>query len=166
MTRTQPPFPARSMPADGLSKQTQDALERCRDPVLNLMASSFYAGPSVNLLGPRLLDLVAQRRRFLLSKEIWASGRVQVSLDELEYFTPTEQSVDYGLLCLPFQAEGSNLTPLQETVRLALFVFGYAIFLRHEPFAAYTRALITQLRESLLKTDLPEYWAPSCSLLL
>ena len=166
MTRTKPPFPARSMPADGLSKPTQEALDGCRDPALNLMASSFYAGPSVNLLGSRLLDLVAQRCRFLLSTEFWASSGIQASPDELEYFTATEQSVDYGLLCLPFHAEGSDLTPLQETARLALFVVGYAVFLRHEPFATYTRALVTQLRESLLKTDLRGYWSPGCSLLL
>jgi hypothetical protein len=66
--------------------------------------------------------------------------------------------VDYHLLSLPFQI---RLTPLQESVRISLFIFYYLTLLRFAP-----AVMSEMLQASLQKTDLPSFWSPYSSLLL
>lgn len=63
-------------------------------------------------------------------------------------------NVEFDLLSMPFDDPSSRLTPLQNVVRLVLFIFGFATYTRFEPFSAWTQAIVVQLKESLELTDL------------
>lgn len=78
------------------------------------------------MLSGRLLELIAQRRKFVFFKELVLNASLNPTTEELEYFLVSEQVVDYHLLCLPFETQ---LTPLQESVSLSLFIFYYLTFL-------------------------------------
>ena len=64
-------------------------------------------------------------------------------------------AVEYDLLSLPFDEMPSTLTPVQNAVRLTLFIFGFATYTRFEPSSAYTQAMVDQLKEALELIDSP-----------
>jgi hypothetical protein len=111
------------------------------------MATGFQ--PTADVLSRDLLKLLAQRRKFVLFKELALNGYLDPATHEPELFLSSERMVDYHLLSLPFQTQ---LTPLQESVRLSLFFFYYLALLRFEP-----AVMSDMLKTSLQKTDLPSF---------
>ena len=68
--------------------------------------------------------------------------------------------VEYDLLSLPFDPTLEEaLTPLQNAVRLTLFIFGFATYTRFEPSSAYTLAIVDQLKEALELVDTSTLWS-------
>jgi hypothetical protein len=55
---------------------------------------------------------------------------------------------------MPFDKSLPALTPLQNAVRLVLFVYGFATYTKFEPSSAYIQAIAAQLKESLELVDL------------
>ena len=165
MTRVRPPFAPPVLDELGVSASTGDMLKHCPAQELGLTASGFCTRFTVEALGLRMLELVAQRRKYFLFKALSSRNFVQPTSEEHEYFVLTELLVDYRLLSLPFESD-TVITPLQECVRLALFTFGHLTKMSFEPGSLWTRALVNQFKESLEQTDLASFWSPLSTLLL
>jgi hypothetical protein len=154
MVGTRPPFRPPTLSIQRVSKSTRDAIDQCSDHVLNQMAIAFCTPENRKLLNPAIMKAIASIRTYIQFRRLSCTGAFRTSPQEFEFFYMRHSSVEYDLLSLPFDETLSPLTPLQNAVRLTLFIFGFATYTRFEPLAASTHTIVVQLKESLELVDL------------
>jgi hypothetical protein len=160
MTRTQPPLRPPTLSIRRVSKATRDVIGQCPDQMLNQTATGFCTPANRKLLNPAIMKAITSMRTYLQFRRLSCTAAIRTSSQEFEFFYMRHCAVEYDLLSMPFDETPSSLTPLQNAVRLILFIFGFATYTKLEPSAAYTQAIMAQLKESLEAIDLSALWTP------
>jgi hypothetical protein len=158
MIRTRPPFRPPTLSICHVSKSTRDVIDHCPGQMLNRMATGFCTPANRKLLNPAIMKAIASIRTYLQFRGLSCTAAMRSTSQEFEFFYIKQCAVEYDLLSMPFDDGLSPLTPLQNAVRLVLFIFGFATYTRFEPSAAYTQAIVAQLKESLEAVDLETLW--------
>ena len=128
------------------------------------MTKGFFTPQNRRLLNPAILKAISSIRTYLRFRQISCGGRIRTSPEEFEFFYMRHCAVEYDLLSLPFDGTLATLTPLQNAVRLTLFVFGFATYTRFEPSSAYTLAIVDQLKQELDRVGLATLWTSDLAL--
>ena len=90
----------------------------------------------MNAMGHCLLERIAQVWQNIFVRELTRNGQLNLSGKETEFFAIPEQHSIYGILII---AEGvSSISPIHESVRLALLVFYYV---QYSPILANEHSL-------------------------
>lgn len=121
---------------------------------LSLSPSSFFRPATADALGSKLLHLISEQRSYIRFMELCVLDLVRPTYEEMRVAYATQFSIEYQLLSLPFEETDKPLTPLQETVRLALYVSAQPIVHVSKPSAAVFRAIAAQLKESVERVDM------------
>ena len=122
------------------------------------MAKGFFTPANHKLLNPAILKAISSIRLYLRFRQLSCGGRIRTSPEEFEYFYMRHCAVEYDILSLTFDETLATLTPLQNAVRLTLFVFGFATYTRFEPSSAYILAIVDKLKRELDLVDLATLW--------
>ena len=162
MTRTAPPFAPTVVADSKFLTETRKKLGYFSDHTLNLTASAFYDPEIAVLLGDTLFMYVRMHYEFVLFKALISKRVVIASNDDLELIFDLHHLADYHLLSLPFN---EDLSPLQEVIRLALYISAWLNTLNFDPGLGYTNALLQQLEEALQSLELPSGPTPVSRLL-
>lgn len=168
MARTPPPFALPVASRAQVSQHIREKLEQCPDRELHRTACGFWTRPVIEGLGLDFLALVANRRTYTLFRQMSCNESTWPSAEELEYFTLAELSVDYHLLLMLFESRAPALTPAQESVCLALLMFGHISSTSFEPASwwSWMRIMNNQLVNALQRTSLSDFWGPDAMMLL
>ena len=166
MTRAQPRLVPVLLCKNEVSHRVSNALRTLPSFMAGEMTASFFKPANAFLLGPEMLHLISEQRKYVLFKELCILDHLRPTYEDVQFIYTTQTLVEYQLLSLPFDNIGHPLTPAQESVRLALFVFAQPIITLTKPSSAFTRSMARQLKESLLCTEMPSLWSPNFDLLL
>lgn len=159
MTRTRPPLRP-LLSTRHVSKFTRDALDRYPDYILRETATGFFTPENRKLLNPTIMNAVDSIRTYIRFRRLSCTDTIRNSHEEYEFFYMRQCCVEYDLLSMPFDKSLPALTPLQNAVRLVLFVYGFATYAKFEPSSAYIQAIVAQLKESIELVDLPALEIP------
>ena len=135
------------------------------DSISGSMTHSFFKPTNAHLLGPELLHPISEQRKYIVFKELCLAGDLIPTYEDCQYFYSAQTLAEYQLLSLPFDNAEHPLTPAQESVRLALFIFARPFIALIKP-SAFTRTMFRKLRASLQRSEISSLWAPNYELLL
>lgn len=131
---------------DELSLYACESLNVPEDTIFRKQGSRFFAASNADLIGPALLGIISEQRRCVLFKQLCLARRLIPTYEDIQTIDTTQMATDYQLLHLPFTTNGSNLTPMQDAVRLAVYIFAQAIMTVANQFSAFSRSMSTQLK--------------------
>lgn len=114
-------------------------------------------------LGPALLEVALKQRAVMHFRFLVGRGVYEPSPADMQYIYCQQMSVEYQLTAL--RADRS-LSPGQQAVRIALFVYPQPFILVAKPNAAFCRAMTKRIKTWLEQSDLINLWAPNYDLLL
>jgi len=122
--------------------------------------------PSVtSLFDWQLAQAFRDLREVMLYREYYQFQSQAPPPAELDHFNIKSYNLRYLILTLPFQMV-PPASDKQEPCRLALLIFWNANYMVANPDSALFRALTTQLKVALEKSDMQGVWGPHFELLM
>ena len=135
-----------------MSDEVMRALNNCPTTHLTNLARGFSSPSVMELLGPRILCYIHWQKNFLLMKEMATSGHLRkMTVDDYGISASMVHRADYHLLGLPYLTQ---LSPLQNLVRLALLISDMSSFIGLPPGTMFIGVLALQLKRALKAMDL------------
>ena len=161
MLRAQPIVVPPKPSFDVVSEVTSRAILDISPREFGIMGTAFFENSNASLLNQDIVGMVSEQRNIIIFKKLCLTGRLTPTFEDAQYFTMSQQTLKYQLLCLK-----STTTPLQKAVLLAWFMFAYALIIRFGPTSAFACSLVEQLQDAVTQTNLACGWPNSCDLLL
>ena len=143
-----------------------ESLAATLGPRLSLPDSRFFRPAIANALGSKLFELIVERRCYIRFVELCFLESLQPTYEEMQLVFATQLFVEYNLLSLPFEKAGEPLTPLQDCVRLSLYIAAQQMILGAPATAVFIRIIAAQLKASLEKVDVKSLCVSNRELLL
>ena len=117
--------------------------------------TGFFRTSKADVLCSELLQIICRQRLYIAIRGLGSTGVIELGPSEMQAISKTQMQVDYRLLCLPFEGQNdSTLSPIQNIVRLSLFVFAQPIVNIVKSSSAFNRSMTLQIRASLEQIDL------------
>ena len=151
-----PPLKPPPIDESSLSSSTVKLLQSC--PVLSLskLASAFFEPVVMAMLGSKLLLYIDWECKFVRYKEYCIAGVIaKTTINDYGILASMISRADFHLLSLPVLTE---LSPLQNVVRLALLIADVASIIGLPPMTLMARTMAAQLKHAMLGLEFPSRW--------
>ena len=151
-----PPLKPPPIDESSLSTSTTKLLQNC--PVLSLskLGSGFFEPVVMAMLGSKLLSYIDWECKFVRYKEYCIAGVIaKTTIHDFGIVASMISRADYHLLSLPMLTE---LTPLQNVVRLALLIADVASIIGLPPMTLMSKTMAAQLKRAMLELEFPSRW--------
>lgn len=166
MTGTRPVLEPIIRCEDRISSTTLEAVDCPHNTSVGSMAGRFFAASNALLIGPQLLHLISEQRKCIAFKELCTLGVLNPPYDDIQYIYSLQVANDYELLMIPFNQECGEISPVQEALRLVLYIFAQPIIAVASPKAAFSRSMVRQLQAALECSECSTLWQRNFDLLL
>jgi hypothetical protein len=123
------------------------------DSIIPVPVLRFLNTATAKVLGSELVQLLSELHNYTEFMESCALNIVQPTNEEMRLVYATQIYIEYQLLSLPFEKADYPLMPLQECVRLSLYVSTQPLYFVSSPSAAFIRTMASQLKESLERVE-------------
>lgn len=131
-------------------------LQDCPLESLRQLGEGFREPAISKKLGPKLLSYLQWQINFLRYKELCLARIIpKTTSQEFGILCTMLCRADYHLLCLPLL---SDLTPFQDTVRLALLIIDTASLIGLPPGTTMAKVMAIQLRRAMLDSEVSTLW--------
>ena len=132
---------------------------------LGHIASQVFRPANLSILGESLPQIILKQQRFLRFKELCETKQLLPSSEDIQYTYTLQVASDFDLLDLPYTS-AKDLTPIQDAVRLALYIIAQPIVRIATTSSAFSRAMAQQLKKAIDRCDKAELWVANADLLL
>ncbi|EXJ59500.1 uncharacterized protein A1O5_12125 [Cladophialophora psammophila CBS 110553] len=136
-----------------MSDEFTKAMNDCPIATLSNLAQGFSNPAIMKLLGPHILSYIPWQKNLILMKEMSMSGRLKrTTIEDYAIATSMVHRADYHLLSLPYL---TDLSPVQDVVRVVLLIADMSTFLGRFRGTASATSLALQLKGTLEAMNLP-----------
>jgi hypothetical protein len=114
--------------------------------------------PVVEILAPEMVDIIWNLRDVFRYREHFICNEEGFILEEIEYINRVDLDAQY---CLIGMRSKTYLHPVHEVFRIALLMCSVGSDGLRAPGSTFSRAVISQLRTALDKSDMISFWEPA-----
>ena len=165
MLQTRPTIRPIILCEDLISESTIRLRNTALSTDLDRVCSQFFRPGNLSILGPALAQIILKQQRCLFFKELCGAEQLDPTPEDIQYIYTLQIAADFELLDLPYD-RASDLTPVQDAVRLALYTIAQPTVRIATTSSAFLRSLAQQLKRAIDRCDLAELWAESADVLL
>lgn len=125
---------------------------------LQNLGMALLSPPVIEILSPEMVDIIWNLRDVFRYREHFICNEEGFVLQEIEYINRVDLDAQY---CLIGMRSKKYLHPIHEVFRIALLMCSVGSDGLRPPGSTFSRAVISQLRTALDRSDMTSFWEPA-----
>lgn len=158
MLQTQPSIKPMFLTSSATAQSTIAAVEKALESYQYDTCLKFLTPTLLDIVGPDLADIIPNQRHAIIYKQLCDAEMVLPDTEDVEFIYKLQVSIDFELLNIPYEVK-TELTPLQDAIRLALYSITQPILCIITPSFAFSQAMAKQLIAAIDKCSTADLYA-------